>query len=248
MNNEGFQTTHWTMVFRAAAANPVVARPALSDLFERYRHPLYGVARARGLSAEDAADAVQEFFCHLIEGDALSNADQDRGRFRAFLQTAWTRFLVDQYRKQSALKRGGAAVSLSLDSAVLEEVWQKSPVSTNWSSKSNTSHPTFSLDSVFLGQWAHALVEATKQELLAGYAQRGKSALASELLPLLTVSVDQARAESLARGLGMSPTAIKVALHRLRARFGETLRARVSETVDDPADIDDELDALLNAL
>ena len=46
----------------------------------------------------------------------------------------------------------------------------------------------------------------------------------------------------------MSEGAVRVAVHRMRKRFGECLRAELAETVADPADIDDELKHLLSVV
>lgn len=228
-----FATTRWTMVMRAAAEDPAGSRPALSELFHRYRHPLYAVARTRGMGPEDASDAVQEFFCQLLEGDLLRQAEPQRGRFRAFLMTAWRRFLVDQYRRETAVKRGGRATIASLNGDDLEAVWQTS-------GRSNEDP-----ELIFNRQWAESLIEAARQAVLEDYGQRGRLALAETLFPLVTTVADRDRVATLAAELRMTPTAVKVALHRLRMRFGETMRMLVAETVEDPLEIDAELDALL---
>jgi RNA polymerase sigma-70 factor (ECF subfamily) len=46
----------------------------------------------------------------------------------------------------------------------------------------------------------------------------------------------------------MSPGAVKVAAHRLRARYRELLRAEIAQTEERPEDVDDELRLLLEAL
>jgi hypothetical protein len=46
----------------------------------------------------------------------------------------------------------------------------------------------------------------------------------------------------------MSTSAFTVALHRLRRRLGDRLRANVAETVADVADIDTELRHLIEAM
>lgn len=230
-----FASTQWSMVLRAAAEDPQGARPALTELFERYHQPLYAVARARGIQAEDAADAVQEFFCQLLDGGLLQQADQRRGRFRAFLLTAWQRFLIDQHRRANSQKRGGAATIVSLSIETLENHWQQLP------------NPTDDPDRLFNQQWAETLIDASTRQLRQDYLRRGRQQLADALLPWVTRVADQSQVVRLADDLRMTPTAIKVALHRLRMRFGEALRDLVAETVDDPAEIDSELDALLQA-
>lgn len=221
---------------QAAATDPQIARPALAELFQQYQRPLLAVARIKGLSQEDAADAVQEFFCDILEDNWLQNADQERGRFRAFLSVSWKRFLVDHYRKQTAAKRGGAKKVLSLDPQLLTGNWE--PIISGGSN----------VDDVFLREWAEALIHVTKQEVLSGYVQRGKGELAEQLFPYLTRSLDKESLDQVAHSLFLSSTAVKVALHRLRSRFAEMLRCKVAETVVDPAEIDAELDVILSAL
>ena len=115
MNEQGrFATTRWTVVLQAAREDPGGQRPALAELYQQYQQPLYVVARVRGLSHEDTVDALHDFFCELLDGNMLAAADQQRGRFRAFLLTAWRRFLTDIYRRGAALKRGGEHQRVSI--------------------------------------------------------------------------------------------------------------------------------------
>jgi RNA polymerase sigma-70 factor (ECF subfamily) len=46
----------------------------------------------------------------------------------------------------------------------------------------------------------------------------------------------------------MTEGAVKVAVHRLRQRYREILRAEIAKTLDDPSDIEDEMRHLLAAL
>jgi RNA polymerase sigma-70 factor (ECF subfamily) len=61
------------------------------------------------------------------------------------------------------------------------------------------------------------------------------------------IGEEPARSETAAR-LGMTVGAVKVAVHRLRQRYRELLRAEIAETVSDPSDINDEMRYLLAAL
>ena len=73
-------------------------------------------------------------------------------------------------------------------------------------------------------------------------------ALFEALLPRLTRSMDAAQYEELSQKLDMSSGTVKVALHRLRQKFGNSLREVVSETVEDPQEVDLELTELLQVL
>ena len=51
-----------------------------------------------------------------------------------------------------------------------------------------------------------------------------------------------------AAALDMNAGAVKVALHRLRRRFGELLRSEIAHTVSTPEEIDDEIRHLFAAI
>ena len=48
--------------------------------------------------------------------------------------------------------------------------------------------------------------------------------------------------------LGMSETAVKAAVHRLRLRYGHLLREEIAETVTSDTEVDEELRHLLGVL
>jgi RNA polymerase sigma-70 factor (ECF subfamily) len=49
------------------------------------------------------------------------------------------------------------------------------------------------------------------------------------------------------RALGMEQTAVRVAVHRLRKRYHQLLRAEIANTLADPAQVEVELRALFSA-
>jgi len=234
--NPQFATTQWTMVWRAAEEDSQHGRPALAEVIRRYWMPLYAFARREGLSSEDAEDATQEFLSSVMSGNLLDSADPAKGKFRAFLLTAWKRFLVDAYRKEKAVRRGGNASVVSLDVALGERRWREL--------SSKEPDP----DRVFTLSWANNLLEESTQRLRQEYQAKGKSELIETLLPRLTQTMDAASYAELSDHLNLSSGAVKVAMHRLRQRFGSALRQVVVETVEESADVDAELDELLQAL
>lgn len=56
------------------------------------------------------------------------------------------------------------------------------------------------------------------------------------------------RTGAVAAQLGLSEGAVKVAIHRLRRRFREIVRAEVAQTLHDAAELDDEMRHLIAAL
>ncbi len=231
-----FATTQWTLVWRAAKEDSQQGRPALEQVIRRYWVPLYSFARRRGLSREDAEDATQEFLQSIIRGDLLENADPARGKFRAYLLSAWKRYLVDFHRRQSAAKRGGSVQILSLDFEAGERRWLEIE------SKGTDA------DHAFHVAWANSLLDEVNTRLQQDYATDNRSKVFDKLLPRLTSKLSSDDYAALGRELKLSENAVRVALHRLRGRFGETLRSVVLETIDDEADIDSELGTLINLM
>jgi RNA polymerase sigma factor (sigma-70 family) len=231
-----FTTTHWTVVFKAAKEDSLSGRPALNAIVLKYWRPLYFFARQRGFSPSDAEDATQSFFSELIEGELLHDADPARGRFRSFLLTAWKRYLVDLYRGQSAQKRGGQCSIQSLDLAQGEQAW------------SEIADPHRAPDDVFLSSWAKELIDEAMERLRTEYESSHRGHLFRELLPRLTAPADATVFNAVAKSLDISPGAAKVALHRFRHRFAQTVREVTNETLEDPSDLEQEISDLLAVL
>ncbi|HSP41423.1 MAG TPA: hypothetical protein VLO11_01005, partial [Luteolibacter sp.] len=92
-------------------------------------------------------------------------------------------------------------------------------------------------------EWALALIARALASLEAEHAH--KPIVFGTLKPWLDGGATASQNE-IALALGMSETAVKVAIHRLRGRFRELIRAEIAATVSDPADIADELRHLID--
>ena len=231
--NSQFATTQWTLVWRAAQEDSNVGKPALAEIIKCYWHPLYSYARKNGLSSENAEDATQEFLAGVIDGRLIKDADPAKGKFRTFLLTAWKRFLIDTYRKQNAAKRGGGDQICSIE---VGEVYLQL--------HSREEDP----ERLFMLSWASSLLAEVKQRLRKDYIAKNKQGIFDELIGKLTTPMRAESYSEAARRVGLSEGATKVALHRLRHRFGETLREVVAETIDPDQDIDQEISELLSVL
>ncbi len=231
-----FATTHWSLVVAANpdAAGRTQARIALEELCRAYWYPLYAYARYRGHSSEDAQDLTQSFFARVIETGAFLSADPERGRFRAYLLGAMKHFLANEWHRARTQKRGGGATIIELDALGPEARHALEPP--------HASDPVTGFDR----EWAQETTARALDRLRADSDDRGKGELFETLKPCLT-GEEPPRAETAAR-LGMSEGAVKVAVHRLRRRYREILRAEIAKTVSDPADIDDEMRHLVDAL
>lgn len=234
--NERFATTRWSLVVEAAGQPSDAARGALESLCSLYWYPLYVFVRRKGYSAPQAEDLTQAFFALLLDRNDLAKARPERGRFRSFLLTAFKHFLLNEREREQALKRGGGRVVLSIDFPAAEGRYSRDLV--------EATIP----EDIFEKQWGLMLIERVQRLLHEEYAQAGKEALFTRLQGMLSGDRLAGSHAEAARELGMTEGAVKVALHRLRSRFGNRLREEIAETVAAPDDIDDEIRDLFEAL
>ena len=231
-----FATTHWSLVVAAKPdeASQTHARKALEELCRAYWYPLYAFVRHRGYSSSDAEDLTQSFFARIIETGGFASADPERGRFRSYLLGAMKHFLANEWHRAQAQKRGGGVTFLELDALDPEARYALEPA--------QSPHP----DAGFDREWAQESIARAMEKLRAESEASGKGELFEAIKGSLT-GEELARNETAAR-LGMTEGAVKVAVHRLRKRYRELLRAEIADTVNDPSDIDDEMCHLVAAL
>jgi len=209
---------------------------ALESLCRDYWYPLYAYVRRQGLSLEDAQDVTQAFFATLLEKDRLRLADQQRGRFRAFLLAALGNFLANYRRDQRTERKGGGVQVLSLDWQSGEQRYHLEPVD------------QLTPERIFDRRWALTLMERAIDRLRQQYVESGRENLFVVLRDSLGGGDPVRPYAVLAIELGMTESAVRVAVHRLRKRCGEILREEISQTVANPAEIDEELGYLFAAL
>jgi RNA polymerase sigma-70 factor (ECF subfamily) len=229
-------TTRWSQVIAAGQQDTTHVQPALESLCRTYWGPLYAYVRRRGFSVEDAQDLTQAFFERLLERRWLGAADREKGRFRTFLLTAMERFLSHEQERARALKRGGGQplVPIQLDEA--ETRYGVDP--------QDTRTP----EQAFEHRWALALLDQVLSRLEGEFQARGQAELFAGLKPCLVGGRAEQPYAELAVKLGMGEAAVKVAVHRLRQRYRELLRAEIAETVASAAEVDAEMRHLFEVL
>lgn len=228
--NAAFATTRWSVVLAAGGADTSAARDALATLCATYWYPLYAYARRRGADRHAAEDLTQGFFAMLLARGSVAAADPERGRFRAFLLTAFQRFASNERERAAAQKRGGSALALSIDFDQGESRFTNEP-----------SHE-MTPEREFERRFALALLARVLERVRA---ERPGDA---DLLPYVGGAGDARPYAEIAASRGASEGAVKVAVHRLRARYRECLRAEIRETVAQDADVDDEIRHLLEVV
>jgi len=232
----GFPATPWSVVLRAGGTDSPGAAHALERLCRMYWYPLYAFLRRQGATAHDAEDLTQSFFEHLFEKNALKTLGREKGKFRSFLLAACMNFLRDTRDKAGAKKRGGAHTLIPLDSAQAEELYAKEGSNGEDAGR------------LYDRRWAFTLLNAAVARLRGEYEGTGKEALFEKLSPYLTREIDGRFYAEEAAGLNLSEGAARVALHRMRRRFGALLRSEVAHTVSDEEEVEAELRALLAAI
>jgi RNA polymerase sigma-70 factor (ECF subfamily) len=231
-----FATTQWSLVLRASKRDVSEAAVALAELCQRYWFPLYAYVRRRSTDAHEAQDLTQEFFARLLDKHTLAEATPERGRFRGFLLTSLKNFLANEWDRGHALKRGGGQTTLSFD-------WQAGESRMSFDV---AHHLTAEL--LFERQWALTLLEHVVSRLQDEFVAAGKSQQFELLKGMLTGDRAGVSYAAIAPQLGLSEAATRKAAQRLRDRYRELLREEIAHTVDDPADVQDEIRRLFEIL
>jgi RNA polymerase sigma-70 factor (ECF subfamily) len=227
---EAFLTTRWSLVLSAGKGE---SRAALESLCASYWYPLYAFARRKGEPHERAADLVQGFFLVLLERRDLHTVAPEHGRFRSFLLAALSHHMSNERDRERAQKRGGGAVPIQMTDADTRYALEPA----------DTTSP----ETLFLRRWAIEVLARTFERLELEHFADEKRALFEALKPELQGASESTYAEIAAR-LSTTEGAVKTAAHRLRKRWRELLRAEVAGTLSDPADVDDEIRGLFDAL
>lgn len=231
-----FHTTRWTLV-RHATGHSAEGKQALSELCAAYYAPVVTFIRKEGCSDDPARELAHEFFRQLLEKPSLHGADQARGSFRNYLRGALKHFLAHERERNARQKRGGGAVSISLDAGtdttpgiVLAERHELPP------------------DEFFDHQWALAVIDRASAALAREQGAAGKTESFIRLQPWLTGDASHGDQAAAASELGLSEGALRIAVHRLRRRFRELLRAEIAQTLDSPTAVYEEMRHLFAAL
>ncbi len=224
-----FTTTHWSVVLATRRNDSPQATEALETLCRTYWYPLYAFVRRHGHNPEDAQDLTQGFFAHLLRKDFLRSVGPEKGRFRSFLLACLKHFLADEWEKARTAKRGGARPEPLLDLDQAENRYQlEARVEAN-------------AESLYERRWAFDLLGRVLDRLRHEAVASGREAVFDQLQCCLLGERPTETYAQLGAKLGMSETAVKVTIHRLRQRYRELLREEIAQTVSRPDEVEDEM-------
>jgi RNA polymerase sigma-70 factor (ECF subfamily) len=230
-----FSPTQWSMVLEARK-DAAGRGPALEKLCATYWLPIYSYLRRRGNSPQDAEDLTQSFFAYILESDFLDRPDPTKGRFRGYLIGALRRFLGNHFDKENAQKRGGGAKFFDWDNLDAEREFS--------AVEERQQDPSEAYETA----WALALFAGSLRRLEEEQVAAGKARQFAVLKRYLSSSPTRGDYERSALELDMSRTHVAVAVHRLNSRYREIIRLEIASTVQDPAQIREEIQHLLRSL
>ncbi len=230
-----FATTSWTVVLAAGQRHTPQSEAALEKLCRSYWFPIYAYIRRRGRSKEDAEDLTQTFLSRFVGKDGLLCVNARHGRFRAFLLASLKHFLANQWDRSQSRKRGGKVAILTLD-------WQNADTQFQVAAAAGQCP-----ERVFDREWAISLLDKVIERLRDECADAGRASQFEELKVFLTAGKGALPHAAAAEALGIDEGTVRVAVHRLRKRYRKLLRDEIAQTLDDPAQVDEEMRALFGA-
>ena len=203
---------------------------ALGQLCQLYWYPLYAYARKRGFAKQDAEDLTQGFFCQLLGRESLSKLSlRESGKLRSFLLTALQRFITSDWRKASALKRGGDVQVLSLE-------WDDAEIRFEVESGSVDDPEQF-----FDRRWAAQTLENAIARLRHEYSLGNKAEVFEVLKPALGLGSRALDYAEMGEALHLTEGAVRTQVSRFRKQLRALLREEISSTIGVDDDVDTEL-------
>ena len=241
-----FPTTAWSDILAAGDAGRPDRAERLGRLLAQYWKPVYVYIRAAWRKpVEDAKDLTQAFFAHLLETDTLARVRADRGSFRAYLKGALKYFLINAGRAEAVRRPATALVSLDARPEELDRLGPAAPDET----------PERAYDR----QWFRCLVDAALDALRDRLSRDGK-AVYFDVLSAYVLEPEAEAAPAPAGGtadgapgyrdvaarLGIRETDVRNHLAACRRELRAILADKIREYSDTEADVQSELQALLN--
>ena len=222
-------TTAQPAPFHSLWADALAGDPdALYALAPRCAMPVYAWLRASGAASQDAEKATVGFFAWLHAEAPPTSLDVEMSRLGDFLLQRLARY------EEAGFPGGVLAGALAFDVERAERRFAREPV-----------RPP---DEIFARRWSLTILENTLDKLRQEYAAEGKAALLTSIQAFLNFSgVDDERYAELAGELGLSVSALHMAVFRMRQRYRVVLREFIADTVRAADDVDGELTLLLCA-
>lgn len=213
------------------------ARLALSDLCGAYYAPVFAFISRAALNADAARDLTQEFFVRFLSRRPLENVEASKGRFRSYLLGAVKHFLADAHDHAHRLKRGAGVTLEPLDA---------SPGTSPGLQVADASAPPPDLE--FDRKWALTVLKRALCALAHQHEAAGKGREFAVLKPWLVGDTEHLIQGDAAKELGLSESAVRVKIHRLRLEFRQQVKREIAQTLNDPSETAHELACVIAVL
>lgn len=234
--NRAFTTTQWSVVISAAQNSSPDSKRALESLCESYWYPLYAYVSRRVPDTHEAHDLTQAFFADLLENNIVDAATPERGRFRAFLLTAFKNFLSKHWEKARAQKRGGGRSPLAFDFESADSRLRIDP------------EGGLTAEQLYERKWTVIILELVLKRLQEEFRESGKADQFEELKGFLIGDHQGCTYADVAGRQKTTAAAAKMAVSRMRTRYRQLLREEIAQTISEPDQIDDEIRNLFGSL
>jgi len=161
---------------------------------------------------------------------------REGGRFRSFLLSSLANYLANEWDRAHAQKRGGGVRPLSIDADEAE------------ARLAFSAPDPATPDALFERQWVATVLEHVLKRLETECAVSGRADLFAKLRVYLKGEKEAPAYALVATEFEISVGALKVAVHRMRQRYGELLREEIARTVSSPDEVRDELRYLISVV
>ncbi len=234
--NRPFPNTRWSLIARVAEGDEASRRQALEELCQVYWPPIYAYIRSKGASPAEAEDLTQGFFADFLARDDFAKASNRAGKLRSYMLGAVKNYMANDWRSKQCLKRGGGAQIVSLD-LTHEDSYDKLIEPTEKDTP----------ESIFDRQWALTVLHNVLESLEQRYHSKGQASLFESLRFIISPGAPGKPYAEIAATENMSESAVKVAAHRLKERYGTLLRETIADTLVNRNDVGEELQELMEA-
>lgn len=229
-----FPSTRWTLVRSMQKGGEAEAAQALNDICRHYWYPIYAFTRRNGFSRHDAEDITQAFFQRVITSEAILDAREEKGRLRSFMLALLKRIISNHIRHLSAEKRGGSpAATLSFDDESAEDRYLAEPA--------DVRDPA----ALFDRAWAAEVLADAEQMLRTDFARGNNLDDFERLREYLPQGDNATPYPELAASMGISDSALRLQIHRMRKRYARCIEDQIKQTVSSPEEAKAELEHLM---
>jgi len=230
-----FAHTRWSIVLTAGRKTEDSAA-ALEKLCKAYWPPVNAHVRRQGYAVHEAEDLTQEFFSRILADDSLTSIAPHKGRFRSWLLAALRNFLINEWKRTTARKRGGGQPVFSLEAMEPQQREACEP----------RDHET--PETAYDRHWAETVLARANARLRREYEAAGQGTRFETLKTYLLQGDGSVPYETSAQLLGLTESAVRSAIYKLRQRYGAVVRAEIAETLDHEDGVEDEMRHLLAVL